>query len=96
MRDAHKRLEAIYKATAPEQKEADAAEASLDEFTRCKKKVHQEMKQIRQVRWGRLDVTASNSDILLCIYYRLYGREKRPTNMEELLQKPLKLPIVFE
>lgn len=50
MRDAHKRLEAIYKATAPEQKEADAAEASLDEFTRCKKKVHQEMKQIRQVR----------------------------------------------
>ncbi len=49
MRDAHKRLEAIYKATAPEAKEADAAEANLDEFTRLKKKVHQEMKQIREV-----------------------------------------------
>jgi len=50
LRDAHKRLEIIYRETAPEQKEADAAEASLDEFTRLKKKVHQDMKQIRQVR----------------------------------------------
>jgi hypothetical protein len=50
LRDAHKRLEAIYKATAPEAKEQAAAEASLDEFTRLKKKVHQEMKQIREVK----------------------------------------------
>lgn len=50
LRDAHKRLEIIFRETAPDQKEADAAEASLDEFTRLKKKVHQDMKQIRQVR----------------------------------------------
>ena len=50
LRDAHKRLEVIYKATAPEQTEADAADASMDEFSRLKKKVHQDMKQIRQVR----------------------------------------------
>ncbi|KAJ3300960.1 hypothetical protein HDV03_001570 [Kappamyces sp. JEL0829] len=48
MRDAHKRLDAIYKATASEAKEAAAENASLDEFTRLKKKVHQEMKSIRE------------------------------------------------
>lgn len=51
MRDAHKRLEEIYKATAPEAKEQAANDATLDEFTRLKKKVHVEMKLIREVRW---------------------------------------------
>jgi hypothetical protein len=49
MRDAHKRLEAIYQATAPEAQEKAAAESNLDEFTRLKKKVHVDLKQIRDV-----------------------------------------------
>ncbi|KAJ3277059.1 hypothetical protein HDV01_000111 [Terramyces sp. JEL0728] len=48
MRDAHKRLEVIYKACAPEAQEDAAAEAGLDEFTRLKKKVHADMKAIRE------------------------------------------------
>jgi hypothetical protein len=51
MRDAYKRLEIIYKATAPEAKEEAAASAALDEFTRLKKKIHVDMKQIREVRF---------------------------------------------
>ncbi|KAJ3326013.1 hypothetical protein HDV06_002398 [Boothiomyces sp. JEL0866] len=48
MRDAHKRLEVIYKACAPQAQEESAAEAGLDEFTRLKKKVHTDMKAIRE------------------------------------------------
>ncbi|KAI8899126.1 hypothetical protein BC833DRAFT_586885 [Globomyces pollinis-pini] len=48
LRDAHKRLEIIYKTCAPEAIEQNAAEANLDEFTRLKKKIHADVKQIRE------------------------------------------------
>lgn len=49
LRDAYKRLEVIYKETSPEAKEEDMANSQLDEFTKLKKKVHSEVKQIREV-----------------------------------------------
>jgi hypothetical protein len=48
-RDAYKRLEVIYNATSPEAQEKNNADAGLDEFTRLKKKVHVEIKNIRLV-----------------------------------------------
>lgn len=48
LRDAHKRLELIYQATAADASEQMDADKSLDEFSRLKKKIHQEMKKIRE------------------------------------------------
>ncbi|KAJ3261787.1 hypothetical protein HK103_004738 [Boothiomyces macroporosus] len=59
MRDAHKRLEVIYKACAPQAQEDMAAEAGLDEFTRLKKKVHTDMKAIREALKDREAATKS-------------------------------------
>ncbi|KAJ3391206.1 hypothetical protein HDU92_009161 [Lobulomyces angularis] len=48
MRDAMRRLNIIYEACAPEAIAEKAAEKGLDEFTRTKKKINQDVKQVRQ------------------------------------------------
>lgn len=49
MRDAMKRLELIYNECAPEALEANKEEASLDDFTRLRKNIHSQMRQVREV-----------------------------------------------
>jgi predicted nucleic acid-binding Zn-ribbon protein len=48
MRDAHKRLEVIFMATANDAAEGAEAEQGLDEFQRLKKKIHGEIKKVRE------------------------------------------------
>ena len=49
MRDAMKRLEAIYNACAPEAIEKNKEEATLDEFSRLRKTIHAQVRQVREV-----------------------------------------------
>ncbi|KAJ3049467.1 hypothetical protein HK097_009546 [Rhizophlyctis rosea] len=48
MRDAMRRLQIIYEACAPEAQEQKEAEKTMDEFTRLKKKVHLDTKNVRK------------------------------------------------
>ncbi|KAJ1562026.1 hypothetical protein HK096_002396 [Nowakowskiella sp. JEL0078] len=48
MRDAMRRLQIIYESCAPEAIEAKDAEKGLDEFTRIRKKLHGDVKAVRQ------------------------------------------------
>ena len=48
LRDAMKRLQIIYENCAPEAIEKKANEAELDDFTRLRKKIHAEVKAVRE------------------------------------------------
>nr|KAJ3420082.1 hypothetical protein HK105_006142 [Polyrhizophydium stewartii] len=56
MRDAMKRLEHIYKECAPEAIEEKNAIEGLDEFDRLRKKIHADVKAVRQALKDRADV----------------------------------------
>ncbi|KAH6595083.1 hypothetical protein BASA50_006070 [Batrachochytrium salamandrivorans] len=59
MRDAMKRLEHIYTECAPEAIEEKAADANLDEFSKLRKKLHTDVKIVRQALKDRHDVMRS-------------------------------------
>ncbi|KAJ3189333.1 hypothetical protein HDU85_002962 [Gaertneriomyces sp. JEL0708] len=59
MRDAFKRLQVIYDACAPEAIADAAAEKSMDDFTRLKKKIHQDVKTVRKDLKEREEMMAS-------------------------------------
>jgi hypothetical protein len=49
MRDAMKRLEIIYNECAPEAIEKNKEDASLDDFQRLRKNIHEQMRLVREV-----------------------------------------------
>lgn len=51
-RDALRRLQIIYNECAPQAKERRDAEKTLDDFTRLKKMLHIDVKNIRQVNFS--------------------------------------------
>ena len=50
-REAVKRLQIIYNECAPEAIERKEKEKDLDDFTKLKRRLHQDTKQTRQVRF---------------------------------------------
>ena len=49
MRDAIKRLDVIYHACAPEAQQAKEMENQMDQFTKLRKRIHLDVKAVRQV-----------------------------------------------
>jgi division protein CdvB (Snf7/Vps24/ESCRT-III family) len=93
MRDAYKRLEIIYKATAPEAQEQSQAEAGLDEFTRLKKKVNQSIKEIRDALRDRDlsmksgGTTTESAEASYKIRVMIKGVKESVNRMQEIYDK---------
>jgi hypothetical protein len=58
MRDAMNRLQVIYDACTPEAAKQSATATTMDEFTRIRKKLHQDVKAVRQLLKEREALTA--------------------------------------
>jgi hypothetical protein len=93
MRDAYKRLEVIYKATTPEAQEQAQAEAGLDEFTRIKKRVHQNIKEIREALRERDQAmksggtTTESAEASYKIRVMIKGVKESVNRMQEIYDK---------
>lgn len=94
MRDAMRRLEVIYLACAPQPEEStDASGAPLDEFTRLRKKIHTDVKQVRLDLKEREDImamggtTTESAEKGYRIRVAIRGLKETASRMTEIVQK---------
>ncbi|KAJ8331471.1 hypothetical protein QVD99_001739 [Batrachochytrium dendrobatidis] len=93
MRDAMKRLEIIYTECAPEAIEEKNTDASLDEFSRIRKKLHADVKSVRQALKERQDVmrggctTTESAEASYKIRVMIKTLKEQTARMQEIVDK---------
>eukprot|EP00842_Homolaphlyctis_polyrhiza_P001101 jgi/Hompol1/1992/HPOL_002113-RA len=96
MRDAMKRLEHIYQQCAPEAVEEKTAEANLDEFSRIRKKIHADVKAVRQALKDREDLlrqggtTTESAEASYRIRVMIKTLKEQVGRMQEIVDKEAK------
>ncbi|KAJ3111330.1 hypothetical protein HDU96_005787 [Phlyctochytrium bullatum] len=96
MRDAMNRLQLIYEACVPEAIAAKQAELGLDEFQRLRKKIHAEVRNVRQALMEREDMlnsvgtTPETAEASYRIRIMIRGLKESSARMGEILAKESK------
>jgi hypothetical protein len=93
MRDAMKRLEIIYNECAPDAIEKNKEEASLDEFQRLRKRIHSEMRLVRESLKGREEMmrkggtTTESAEASYRIRVAIKSLKEQVQRMQEIFDK---------
>ncbi|KAJ3408758.1 hypothetical protein HDV05_004767 [Chytridiales sp. JEL 0842] len=102
MRDAMQRLQTIYENTCPEAIAAKAAELGLDEFQRLRKKIHADVRGVRQALKEREDLltTSGTSPETAEASYRIRimikGLKEASARMQDIVNKEAKKKTTSE
>jgi hypothetical protein len=96
MRDAMARLQVIYENTVPEAVAAKQAEAGMSEFQRLKKRIHADVKAVRQALFERerlLETHGTSPETAESSYrirIMIKGLKESMGRMQEIINKDMK------